>query len=241
MRKSASKIWSVSTAIKTFLSKSDVGMVLFIEIFVGVVLTSFSALFFAKLSHTVLSEQRFFFDSLITQLVLSLRSAALTDVMIVISMIGSTGVVIGSVIVLGYLVLTKHRKEAVIYSAMVLMGAGINTLLKFIVQRPRPGEFALVTETNFSFPSGHSMDSFIFFLTIAYFAFHFTRSKTITTVVTIVSICLVLLIGLSRIYLGVHYPSDVLGGYVAGFIWFTTIIVLDRTLIFYRLFKETRK
>lgn len=231
----------ISSSIKKFLLGSDVGMVLFIEILVGILLTSFCAVFFAKLSHSVWEEQRFLFDSSVSHLIISFRSALLTQIMIIISMIGSTGIVFASVFILGYLLLTKHRKEALIYAAIVLMGAGINAVIKLIIQRPRPGELALVTEKDFSFPSGHSMDSFIFFLTIAYFTFHFTRNKTITAVVSVFAVVLIFLIGVSRIYLGVHYPSDVLGGYLAGFIWFATIIILDRTLIFYRLFKESGK
>lgn len=235
------KLKRISSSIKHFLLQSDAGMVLFVEILVGVLLTSFSSVFFAKLTHSVWEEQRFLFDSSISHLVVSFRSATLTQIMIIISMIGSTGIVIASVFILIYLLVKKHRKEAIIYSAIVLMGAGINAVIKLIIQRPRPGDLALVTEKDFSFPSGHSMDSFVFFLTIAYFAFHFTRNKKITTLVSFISVTLILLIGVSRVYLGVHYPSDVLGGYLAGFIWFTTVILLDRTLIFYRLFKESGK
>jgi undecaprenyl-diphosphatase len=235
------KIKITSSLVKKFLLQSDAGMVLFIEILIGTLLTSFGAVFFAKLSHSVWEQQRFLFDSSIAQFIVSFRTNTLTEIMIVISMIGSTGIVVASLLILAYLFVTKHRKEAVIYSAIVIMGAGINAVIKLIIQRPRPGELALVTLKDFSFPSGHSMDSFVFFLTIAYFTFHFTRSKAVTTFVSIISVSLIFLIGVSRVYLGVHYPSDVLGGYLAGFIWFTTIIIVDRTLIFYRLFKESGK
>ncbi|MBP9687820.1 phosphatase PAP2 family protein [Candidatus Woesebacteria bacterium] len=225
--------------LESFLSKSNVGLILFLEIVCGILFTAFALLLFAKLSDSILENQRFLFDSTIMQFIVGLRSSSMTNIMIVLSIIGSTGIIFGSVVILVFLFLTRHWRESVIYSAIVLMGAALNALLKLIIQRPRPGLSPLVTETDFSFPSGHSMDSLIFFLTIAYFTFHFTRNRRVTAAVSVISIILVFLIGVSRVYLGVHYPSDILGGYIAGIIWFVAIILLDRTFIFYNLFKET--
>jgi undecaprenyl-diphosphatase len=132
-----------------------------------------------------------------------------------------------------------HKKEAILFSIALSMGVILNTVLKHAIQRPRPELSPLISETMSSFPSGHAMNSFIFFGLLSFFSYHFFRSKKLTLVITALSIVSILLVGFSRVYLGVHYPTDVLAGYVAGFWWFITILLIDRTLIFYRSFKKT--
>ncbi|HVF69803.1 MAG TPA: phosphatase PAP2 family protein, partial [Xanthomonadales bacterium] len=89
-----------------------------------------------------------------------------------------------------------------------------------------------------SFPSGHSMNSSVFFLSLTYFIFRNTRNRKLGIILTIFSGIIVVLIGLSRIYLGVHFPSDVLGGYAAGLLWFVAVLLFEKIIIFLRLFKK---
>ena len=121
------------------------------------------------------------------------------------------------------------------------MSALINYALKSVIQRPRPSFYPLLLESDYSFPSGHSMDSFVFYATLAYLVFHFTGNKEFAVVCSAFSIVLIIAIGISRIYLGVHYPTDVLAGYLGGLGWFTSVILIQKTLIFYKLFKEKHK
>lgn len=81
----------------------------------------------------------------------------------------------------------------------------------------------------------------IFYATLSYLFFRLTRKKTLSMVLAVVALFLILLIGVSRIYLGVHYPSDVLAGYVAGLFWFATVIALERTIVFFKLFKQSEE
>lgn len=113
--------------------------------------------------------------------------------------------------------------------------------LKQIIQRPRPDIMPSVVETSYSFPSGHAMNSSVFYLTIAFYTYHFTRKKKLSLVVTGGAIVLLLLIGFSRVYLGVHYPSDVVAGYVVGVWWLTTAILISKSVSFVKHFREKEK
>ena len=89
-----------------------------------------------------------------------------------------------------------------------------NQLLKRIVERPRPEGFRIVEELGYSFPSGHSMVSMAFYGLFIYFIYKKVKNKYIKWTSIILLALLIILIGLSRIYLGVHYASDVLAGFL---------------------------
>ena len=120
---------------------------------------------------------------------------------------------------------TKFKKELLI-GIHLLIGQGINRLIKYIIKRPRPPQgLHLVKETNYSFPSGHSMSAMIGYglLIIEVYQSSLKYKKLIMTLLAM----MILLIGLSRIYLGVHYFSDVIGGFLLSlsyllFIYYNT-------------------
>ena len=90
----------------------------------------------------------------------------------------------------------------------------LNQLLKRILQRPRPTEYRIIEASGYSFPSGHSMISMAFYGYLIYLIYKYVENKSVKwTLISLLSV-LICLIGISRIYLGVHYTSDVLGGFL---------------------------
>ena len=112
------------------------------------------------------------------------------------------------------LVLIKNKKIGIsIFSNLVIVTI-LNQLLKAILQRPRPTEYRIVEETGYSFPSGHSMVSMAFYGYLIYLIYKYVKNKYIKWISIVLFSILVCSIGISRIYLGVHYTSDVLGGFL---------------------------
>lgn len=112
------------------------------------------------------------------------------------------------------LVLIKNKKIGIsIFSNLVIVTI-LNQLLKAILQRPRPTEYRIVEETGYSFPSGHSMVSMAFYVYLIYLIYKYVKNKYIKWISIVLLSILVCSIGISRIYLGVHYTSDVLGGFL---------------------------
>lgn len=112
------------------------------------------------------------------------------------------------------LILIKNKKIGIsIFSNLVIVTI-LNQLLKAILQRPRPTEYRIVEETGYSFPSGHSMVSMAFYGYLIYLIYKYVKNKYIKWISIVLLSILVCSIGISRIYLGVHYTSDVLGGFL---------------------------
>ncbi|HEX6922907.1 MAG TPA: phosphatase PAP2 family protein, partial [Bacillales bacterium] len=94
-----------------------------------------------------------------------------------------------------------------------------------IFQRQRPEIHRLIEVTGYSFPSGHAMGSFVFYGMLGYFFILFLKSEYLKAGSTLLMAGLIFMIGFSRVYLGVHYPSDVLAGFAAGGAWLTICII----------------
>lgn len=103
---------------------------------------------------------------------------------------------------------------------VLIQGVG-NIALKFVFNRERPSVEHLVTATNTSFPSGHSMGSMLLYGTLIFITPIYIKSKPVRLTIQILLGILILLVGTSRVYLGVHYPTDVLGGYSIALAWLT--------------------
>jgi len=143
--------------------------------------------------------------------------------------LGAPAVMIGIATVTAITGLFWNRVRSAAWTLPIaIAGAGLLIqLLKVIVARARPDLFApLVAESGYSFPSGHSLIAVVVYGLLAYFAVHLVRNTAFRIGISVCAAVLVLLIGLSRIYVGVHYPTDVLAGWTAGVPWLIACIWL---------------
>ncbi len=210
------------------------------EIAAGVLLSLGSFILFREIADTILDQETYHFDSSIASFLSSIRNPFLTKLMINVSLLGHDFVLLASAAIFLLFILRKHLSDGLLFIFTVTIGAAINTLLKIYIQRPRPLS-PLVQASSYSFPSGHSMNSFIFYMLIAFFLYRYTRNIRLCLLFTFFSLLLVFLIGVSRIYLGVHYPSDVLAGYLAGSLWIATVLVIDKTIELSSFLKRYQK
>ncbi len=142
----------------------------------------------------------------------TLISDFITPIAKLITNVGGTIFLICVTIIL--LLTIKNKKIGLSICLNLIIITALNQLLKNILQRPRPTEFRIINESGYSFPSGHSMVSMAFYGFLIYLIYKYVQNKKIKyTLITILSI-LIFFIGISRIYLGVHYTSDVLGGFL---------------------------
>jgi len=124
---------------------------------------------------------------------------------------GGALVLIGTTIVLAISIKNKRIGLSIVANLGII--TGLNLLLKQIVQRPRPTEYRIVNETGYSFPSGHSMVSMAFYGFLIYLIYKYVKNPYLKIgLISFLSI-LIVSIGISRIYLGVHYTSDVMAGF----------------------------
>jgi len=138
-----------------------------------------------------------------------------------ITSLGSTSILtLVTVSVVAYFLVRRQPRTALFMLAAVAGGQVLGTLLKLGVERPRPELVPhLMNETSYSFPSGHAMMSAVTFLTLGSLAARALKDRAARIYVLCLAVAVTLLVGASRIYLGVHWPSDVLGGWFAGFAW----------------------
>jgi undecaprenyl-diphosphatase len=168
------------------------------------------------------------FDMTIRNWVHGMASPGLTAIMKAITLLGSQGLIAGF-LVAGAVFWLLGWKRAVGWLAVSVIGSGLLVVvLKFGFQRPRPVPFYGPPLQSFSFPSGHSLSSFCFYGVLAGLITARVRSLWLRILVWIAAAVLVLAIGISRIYLGVHYPSDVVAGYLAALVWVSALVLADR-------------
>ena len=145
------------------------------------------------------------------------RSPWLDSAAIVASFMANTPVVVVSVPVLSIALWVDRRKADAAAVLLVLAADGLNALLKIMVDRPRP-DFSLLESppTNPAFPSGHAFHAFLFFGLLIFIVGDLIKPRWPRIATQVLLGLAALSVGASRIYLGVHWPSDVLGGFVVG-------------------------
>ena len=169
-------------------------------------------------------------DMLVYRLViLNLRSEPLTVIMKVITNLSSAYVLIA--ITIGILLFIKNKKVGVCVASNLVIATLLNQLLKYIIQRPRPDGYRLIAESGYSFPSGHSMVSMAFYGLIIYLIWKMVKNKKIKYISCGILGLLIPMIGFSRIYLGVHYASDVIGGFAISIVYLLLFTNIAKSIL----------
>lgn len=168
------------------------------------------------------------FDTRVYELISKLKNNNITTILKLITNLGGVYILITDTIILGILIKNIKVKLAIIINIIII--TIFNQLLKYIVQRPRPIENRLIRESGYSFPSGHSMVSMAFYGLIIYFCYKYIKNKSIRNICITCLGVLILLIGISRIYLGVHYASDVIAGFMISIAYLIAFITVFESI-----------
>ena len=135
-----------------------------------------------------------------------------TPIMKIVTFFGGATCLIGLTIIL--FITIKNKKIGLLIGTNLIVITILNQIFKFILQRPRPTENRIINENGYSFPSGHSMISMAFYGFLIYLIYKYVKNKKLKYIsITLISV-LIIFIGISRIYLGVHYTSDILAGFL---------------------------
>ena len=194
----------------------------------SLVIAALTLFLFAWIAEKVFHEKVLQFDLSVRAWVHQFASPTMTVVMKAFSFIGET-VLVAALIVALIVFLKLHWRRAAWWLTITMAGALVLDLaLKFGFHRARPTPFFGTMPHTYSFPSGHSLFSFCFYGVMAGLLATRIQSLPLRILLWTSAAVLIGCIGLSRIYLGVHYPSDVLAGYLAAAVWVSSMLAVDR-------------
>ncbi|HTN21716.1 MAG TPA: phosphatase PAP2 family protein [Pelobium sp.] len=168
------------------------------------------------------------YDDFVIRHIVGFRTPFNTEIMKSVTFIGN---LIGYALIIPILtiffIIRKTWRLSLEITSVLLLSSGLNVVLKNIIERQRPPEIGrLVFAQFYSFPSGHAMSAVTFYGFIIYLCIILVKKAWLKY--SIISLCIFIsaLIGISRIYLGVHYPSDILAGYIGGLAWLMFCILV---------------
>jgi undecaprenyl-diphosphatase len=198
----------------------------------GAMLVSAAALlFFGWLAEEVLEADTEGFDTFVRAAVHRVASPPITSLMEVCSFLGSAGVLAALSLLAISLFYYFGRPRAGSLLAITMVGMGVlDLVLKHAFHRVRPLAFFGTSPSSYSFPSGHALGSFCLYGALAAILSARIGSRRARICIWAIAALVVGMIGVSRVYLGVHYPSDVVAGYCAGMVWVGGLVVVDRML-----------
>ncbi len=208
--------------------------IIFVVIALIIVVASINL--FIELTDTLHTDMLANVDDQVTNYVISYRTPALTEFFIFMTDVGD---LYGYLIVLTlYFLISRlifKRWKYVLQTFLVLILASVsNMMLKRFINRARPGIEHLVSVETLSYPSGHAMSAMAFYGFLIYLCSRFRINKYLKAGLITLLVFIILSIGTSRIYLGVHYPSDIAGGYIAGLIWIVFCILIFNLIEIFR-------
>lgn len=191
----------------------------------GILLAALALWAFAQIAEEVLEKESYAFDTSILLAIRRIHNNLLDQAMIGITFVGDPSVLFVACLGMGIWLLTQKRRTTAATLGIAVVGAiGLNVWLKHLFARARPALWKRIIEvSNNSFPSGHAMVSLVIYGLIGYIlATKFPQHRKLIFICTTI---LVAAIGFSRLYLGVHWPTDVAAGYAAGLVWLIACIM----------------
>ena len=197
---------------------------------VGFLIALVSMVCFAALADSIYVQEKFALDTVANPFLHSISSPMLDAVMNGITTLGSIPFVTVVFIVAMVVLLVRRQRVDALFLVVAIGGSVLlNNILKLLIQRPRPVLPWAHVLPDYSFPSGHSMNSLVFYVAIALLIWAHAGER-LGTLAVIGALLLSVAIGLSRIYLGYHYLSDVVGGFAAGLAWLFIVSVAFQTI-----------
>lgn len=202
-----------------------------VGVVVGLIAVGIFALFASLVERGVTQS----FDVAVLRWLGTWRNPTLDRIGIEITSLGNGAVLLLIVLVASvFLWLTRHRWSVYLLLIAYIGGDILNKILKEFFERPRPDVIEhLHATSSASFPSGHAMNSFITYGAVAYLVARLEPKPALRRATWGLAALLIVAIGLSRAYLGVHYPSDVVAGYLAGLAWLTFVAALLSAVRFF--------
>lgn len=184
--------------------------------------------FFVELSEDVQGETIENFDSRVTDYVTSFRTPGLNNFFQFVTDLGDlyAYLIFTAIAALYFLYKLKNKKFIFQLVGVVILSFLANLALKEAFDRARPSLEHMVIVKTLSYPSGHAMSAMSYYGFLIYLIFHIKMNHWLRGFLTVLFASMIFFIGLSRVYLGVHFPSDVLGGFIAGLIWIAFCVVL---------------
>lgn len=187
----------------------------------GIVVAGIGTWIFSEIAETVMAGRTQAFDEAALRWISVRHTSLLDGVMLEITTLG-TGTVVMMVVCVAalFLTLTRHKYSALLLIVATAGGLLLDLILKLRIDRPRPHVFTWMTQAvGSSFPSGHAMSATVAYTTVAYLAARLQKRLWARWLTMLFAAVVIVLICFSRLYLGVHYPSDVLAGVVIGLSW----------------------
>ena len=171
------------------------------------------------------------FDTSIIQAVQGSEAPWLTSIMKVFTTIGSTKMVLLiCVVTLAVLLYFRQMAQALLFIFAIGGTVVLNQLLKFVFQRARPDSNRLIEISGFSFPSGHTMMATSLYAILAFILWRSARNGARATI-AVIAVGMIGMICISRIYLGVHFPSDIVGGLTASTFWILIVTTIYTIMV----------
>src|SRR5688500_5773357 len=213
-------MWVRNFTREKFHSKNE-DLAYYVTILISAVLFVIAMNAFVELTDELAENELQGVDKSVSELIISFRCDSLTQYFTFVTHLGDRHAYIILTILLAAYYLFKHRSwKFILQTTLVLLLATLsNILLKQVINRARPSLEHLVVVNTLSYPSGHAMSAMAFYGFLVYLCLRYRMRRWVRYLFITTLVLLILSIGVSRIYLGVHYPTDVAAGFIGGLIW----------------------